>query len=90
MSATEQLKPCPFCGEVSERRPFNDLTVIFYTEALRAKAETIEKTDIPLADKLAQSEMQTESTREYFKKHTEELKATVAELRKIAAGGIPA
>lgn len=63
---------------------FNDLAVIFAREALAAKAEQIEKRDIPEADKLSKSESQTPATRDYFTAHTSELKDAVAAIRRMA------
>ena len=58
-----------------------DHTALLIQGALAALAERIEKVDIPQADALSKSDMQTENTQKYFSVQTEELKEIVKEIR---------
>lgn len=62
-----------------------DETRIYIAEAIRAKAEMIEKDALAGADKLSQSDMQSTSTQDYFRDRLSILKGIVAEMRQAAA-----
>lgn len=61
----------------------NDETKIFVVNALKAAIDDIDKTRIPGADRLSEAKDQTEQCREYFGRHAENLKNSVAEIRAL-------